>query len=204
MTKKKIDYSKTEIYKLKHNDDINNENIYIGSTTNFRQRKNQHKQRCNSEKSEKFNLKVYQNIRLNGGWEEWSMLLVEKFQCIEKNESLVRERFWFDYYKSQLNTRIPGRTNDEWRNDHKEEIIEKQKVYNKDHKEEAKLYYNNNKIIINEKQKTKYEKNKKEINEKAKEKIECECGCVVTKKDLNNHKKTESHKILMLKKNINN
>ena len=34
-----IDYSKTQMYKLIHNDDINNENIYIGSTTNFRLRK---------------------------------------------------------------------------------------------------------------------------------------------------------------------
>ena len=61
MAKQKIDYNKTEIYKLIHKDDINNENIYIGSTTNFRTRQSQHKTSCTNEKSKKYNLKVYQN-----------------------------------------------------------------------------------------------------------------------------------------------
>ena len=104
MPKQKIDYSKTEIYKLIHKDDINNENIYIGSTSNFIVRKCAHKSSCNNEKSKEYNIKVYQNIRDNGGWEEWSMLLVEKFPCVDKKEADVRERFWIDNFKSKLNT----------------------------------------------------------------------------------------------------
>jgi len=53
MPKTAIDYSKTQIYKLIHNDDINNENIYIGSTTNFVKRKWEHKDNCTNEKSKK-------------------------------------------------------------------------------------------------------------------------------------------------------
>jgi len=88
-----IDYSKTEIYKLIHKDDINNENIYIGSTTNFTKRKSKHKEHCNKEKSKKHHLKVYQNIRDNGGWNEWSMLLIEKFKCINKRNLMFVKDF---------------------------------------------------------------------------------------------------------------
>jgi len=105
-----INYSKTQIYKLIHNDDINNENIYIGSTTNFVKRKCGHKTACNNEKVKDHNLKVYKIIRSNGGWTQWSMLLVENFSCTNKTEAAVRERHWIDYYKSQLNTQIPNRS----------------------------------------------------------------------------------------------
>ena len=36
-------YQNSIIYKLCHCSDLENENIYIGSTTNFRNRKNGHK-----------------------------------------------------------------------------------------------------------------------------------------------------------------
>ena len=47
MPKKPIDYSTCCIYKLEH---IENESlIYVGHTTNFKQRKAQHKNICNNE-----------------------------------------------------------------------------------------------------------------------------------------------------------
>jgi len=147
-----IDYSKTQIYKLIHKNDINNENIYIGSTTNFVKRKSKHKEHCNKEKSKKHHFKVYQNIRNNGGWEEWSMLLIEKFPCIGKTESDVRERYWIDFHKSQLNIVIPGRTNKEWRYDNKKTLIEKQKNYRQNNikkiKEQEKTYQKKILLII--------------------------------------------------------
>jgi len=183
MAKKKIDYSKTEIYKLIHKDNINNENIYIGSTTNFSQRKRQHKSNCNNEKSKNHNAKVYQNIRENDGWTEWSMLLVEKFSCVDKKESLVRERYWIDHFKSQLNIVIPGRTKKEWGNDNKEKITEYRKEYYQYYKEEIdeqnKNYRNTHKQEIKENSKIYNEKNKgnkqiyhKIYNEINKEKID--------------------------------
>ena len=200
---KLIDYNKTEIYKLIHKDDINNENIYIGSTTNFRTRKCSHRQRCTNEKSKKHHFKVYQNIRNNGGWTEWNMLLVEKFPCIDKRESLVRERFWIDHFKSKLNSDIPCRTQKEWGIDNKEKVDEYKKKHYIGNKEEITKYkkewYNDHKKEISEKQKIKYEK----IAEQMKEKIECECGCFVRKNGILRHKKNEKHKNLMLLKNIN-
>jgi len=196
MPKQKIDYNKTEIYKLIHKDDIDNENIYIGSTTNFRLRKCCHKSACTNEKSKDYNAKVYQNIRLNGGWEEWNMLLVEKFTCIDKKESLVRERFWIDHFKSKLNTQIPNRTSKEYNFDNKTEIFEQRKEYRKNNKkiikEKAKEWYNDHKEKISGKN--------KEIAEQMKEKIECECGCFVRKDGILRHKKNEKHKKSLLKK----
>ena len=43
------DYSKSIIYKLVHKDDVNNEIIYVGSTTKFTIRKYDHKKNCNNE-----------------------------------------------------------------------------------------------------------------------------------------------------------
>jgi len=168
MPKQKVNYNNTEIYKLIHKDDIDNENIYIGSTTNFRQRKCRHKSDCNNEKTKIYNLKVYQNIRLNGGWEEWNMLLVEKYPCIDKKESNVRERYWIDFYKSQLNIVIPSRSRTEWKFDNKEEIKKKESKQNKKYyqknKEKYKEYNQNHKEKIKEYQK------QYTINQKNKEK----------------------------------
>ena len=52
-----IDYSNTTIYKLVHKEDYDNANIYIGSTTDFIRRKNNHKSNCCNEKSKEYNEK---------------------------------------------------------------------------------------------------------------------------------------------------
>ena len=47
---KAVDYSKTVIYKIVCND-LEVKDIYVGSTSNFRNRKNKHKIKCNNEKT---------------------------------------------------------------------------------------------------------------------------------------------------------
>jgi hypothetical protein len=49
---------------------------YVGHTTDFTKRKNNHKKSCNNSKSKDYNLKVYDFIRKNGGWDNWSIVLV--------------------------------------------------------------------------------------------------------------------------------
>jgi hypothetical protein len=98
------DYSKTIIYKLVKNDDLENENVYVGSTTDFTTRKYRHKSCCNNENSKIYNLKVYKSIRSNGGWSEWSMIEIEKYPCNDKNEALSRERYWYEFYNAKLNS----------------------------------------------------------------------------------------------------
>ena len=60
-------YENSCIYKIKHNEDYNDENIYIGSTCNLIRRRCYHKYCCNNENNKKYNYPLYQYIRENGG-----------------------------------------------------------------------------------------------------------------------------------------
>jgi hypothetical protein len=105
-----IDYSKTVIYKIVCNDLTVND-VYVGSTTDFTRRKSEHKHHCNNPISKKYNFNVYQSIRSNGGWENWSMILIENFPCENGNESLARERSWVDELGANLNKQVPSKYN---------------------------------------------------------------------------------------------
>jgi len=65
MPKTPIDYSKTIIYKIEHIE--NDEFVYVGHTTCWDKRKCLHKFNCLNERSKKYNLKLYQMMRENGG-----------------------------------------------------------------------------------------------------------------------------------------
>jgi hypothetical protein len=110
MPRTPIDYSKTIIYKLVHKDDYDNVNIYVGSTTDFKKRKSDHKTVCCNEKSKEYNLKKNQYIRDNGGWVEWLMVEIEKYPCNDGNEARAREEYWRCYFNSTLNSKRAYRT----------------------------------------------------------------------------------------------
>jgi hypothetical protein len=186
-------YQNSVIYKLKHNDDTN---IYVGSTTNFKNRKNSHKNKCNNEKNKEYNFKVYQYIRDNGGWDNWVMIPIEQYSCNSKKELDIQERHHIDLLRPLLNINIPNRTRKEYYEKNKEKIKEKQKEYKKDNKnkikEKKKEYYIDNKEKFTEKEKKYYEDNKEIINEKRKEKVVCDhCGSKISKNDIAKHQKTK-------------
>ena len=74
-----INYNNGKIYKIEPIVEHEEHEIYIGSTTDFTRRKNSHKNNCNNEKRKDYNAKKYQYIRVNGGWNEWNMVEIEKF-----------------------------------------------------------------------------------------------------------------------------
>ena len=155
MPKLPTDYSKTIIYKLLHKEDYDNVNIYIGSTTDFIRRKNNHKSNCCNEKKKEHNEKKYQYIRDNGGWGEWNMIEVEKFPCNDGNESRAREEYWRCHFNSQLNSIRAYRTDEErkqYYDNNKQKLLEQmKKLYeaNKEYRlEYQKNYYNNKKNNI--------------------------------------------------------
>ncbi len=152
MPKLPTDYSKTIIYKIIKNDDFNNENIYVGSTTDFIRRKSRHKCNCNNENSKQHNLKVYKSIRSNGGWSEWSMIEIEKFPCNNKREALSRERYWYEFYNAKLNSMTMINTPEEKKEKHKQyrkeyyienadKIKEQTKQYCIDNADKLKQYF---------------------------------------------------------------
>ena len=156
MPKLPIDYSKTIIYKLVHKEDYNNENIYIGSTTDFVKRKYKHKSSCNNEK---YNDKKYQYIRDNGGWDCFDMIEVEKFPCNDGNETRSREEYWRCHFNAQLNTIRAYRTDEQKKEQDKERYEQNKGKILELHKER----YEQNKGKILEQDKTRYERNKKKI-----------------------------------------
>jgi len=86
MPKTPIDYAKTIIYKLVHKDDLYDENIYTGHTTEMTKRKYNHKACCTKPNKKEYNQKKYKYIRDNGGWDEWLMIEIEKYPCKDKNK----------------------------------------------------------------------------------------------------------------------
>jgi hypothetical protein len=161
-----FNYSNGLIYKIVcNNPEITD--CYVGSTTNFKQRKTEHKSDCNNEKRKNYNYRIYQTIRANGGWQNWSMLEVEKYSCNDKRELHSRERYWLEQLKANLNCRIPTRTEIEYRK--------------------------NNKHILKEYFKDYYQENKDKIKEQQSQLIECQCGSVSRKSDIAKHKKSKKH-----------
>ena len=177
MPKVPIDYAKTIIYKLVHKDDLNDENIYTGHTTNFRKRKNTHKRSCNNPNSDEYNSKKSQYIRENGGWDEWLMIEIEKYPCKDVHEAIARERVIQSEMKAKLNSDIPGRTRKEHYKDNRVKRLEQIKKYNQDNRDKI-LEYN----------KQYYQDNR----DKLKEKITCElCGSIVRKDSIKRHQSSQ-------------
>ena len=142
-------YSQSSIYKLCCNDPAVTD-IYIGSTTNFTKRKYAHKSCCNSIGNKDHNSYVYQVIRSNGGWDNWSMILVESYNTTTKRELELRERYWIETLGATLNKQVPTRTDQEYYNDNKERIKEYREEHKDQIKEAKKEFYNENKDKIKE------------------------------------------------------
>ena len=111
MPKLQIDYSKTIIYKIVCKN-LEIKELYVGSSTNFTQRKYDHKIKVNNLSSQ---LKIYDFIRNNGGWDDWDMILVETYPCNNDLEKRARERFWYEELNASLNMRRPSINNTEKR-----------------------------------------------------------------------------------------
>jgi hypothetical protein len=104
MPRKEIDYSRCLIYKLCC-DDPSIRDEYYGHTTDKTKRKGKHKHSCCNENSKDGNYYVYQFIRENGGWDNWSMIVVEEYPCENRNQAELRERYWIETQRATLNKR---------------------------------------------------------------------------------------------------
>ncbi len=182
MPRIQVDWSKTIIYKICSND-LKITDMYVGHTTDLRKRRSQHKTSCNNPNDNHYNYMVYNFIRNNGGWDCWSVVLVEEFkECKNSNQALAKERFWIEELKASLNKVKPTRTK-------KEYYEENKPFFDEYHSEYSKEYYKINKDAINQKSKEYYEKHN--------DKIVCECGKEILKKCLIRHTKTKLHEMLI-------
>jgi hypothetical protein len=205
------DYSKTLIYKLVCND-LSILECYVGHTTDFTRRKSEHKKNCNNEKRKNYNLKVYKTIRENCGWNNWTMIEVEKYPCIDDNEARAKEREWFEILNSNLNTQHPNRSRQEYRADNRDNILIQKKQYREEHKEELAIqqrqykvdnrekisiqhrqYYEDNRDDILIKQRQYDATHKEEIATRRKQTFTCGCGGIITMHHKSRHLKTRFH-----------
>jgi hypothetical protein len=189
MPKKPIDYTKTIFYRIVCND-INIKDCYVGHTTNFIKRKQHHKNNTNDENDNHYNIYVYKFIRDNGGWNNWSMIIIDNVKCDNLLDALRQERKFFEEYQATLNKQIPSRTRQEWKEDNKDNI-KKWKEDNKDIiKEQRKNYRELNKDKIKEYRET----NKDKIKEQRHQLIFCDCCKInIIRSNISTHYKTMKH-----------
>jgi hypothetical protein len=165
-----IDFSKTVIYHFVCKD-TNVKSEYVGSTTNFNKRKNHHKNDCCYETSN-HHLKIYQTIRENGGWDNWDMVPLEEFSCENKTQQVIREQYWFDRLKPDMNSYVAYREGTTIKEKRKAYYEEKYKAYREANadklKEKKKAYREANADKIKEKKKAYREANADKIKEKRK------------------------------------
>jgi len=173
------DYSQTIIYKICCKDPSINE-IYIGHTTNFTNRKHNHKSNCRNSNLNNYNLFLYKFIRENGDWDNWSMIQIEYYNCSNKREAEMRERYWIETLKPKLNCINPITLKEEkqkqkhdWYEEKKDFILQKAKQNYEENKEQKieyqKQYAQENKEHIKNYQDEYREKNKEKLAEQKKE-----------------------------------
>lgn len=121
-------YKNTVVYVLKHKElDLG---VYVGHTTNFTRRKYGHKTACVSPKDKAHKQPKYCYIRENGGWDEWTMEIVEHTPCESMKEAIEHEKRVYEAMKAMgvtLNNKYPGRTMNTWYQDNRERLCEKQR-----------------------------------------------------------------------------
>ncbi len=146
------DYNNSKIYTIRCRTD--DTLIYVGHTTQpLSVRWGEHKRV--SKRTDKEHYIIYKTI--NNEWDNWYIELYELYPCNTKEE-LCKKEGEIIRLIGNLNMKITGRTNKEWREDNKEHIS----TYNK------KLY-EVNKEKRAEQQKEWYEANKEKLSLKAKE-----------------------------------
>ena len=156
----------------------NCEEFYIGSTSNFNNRKYEHKGSVNNPNQKNYNTKKACYIRENGGWDSWKMIPIDIKKDLSKREAEMYENELIQQNKPQLNTMLHTYITEEEKKknmieynktrpkrdpEKRKEYREKNKEYIKEWKKE---YQKQNKEILSEKKKEYYEKNKETIKAK--------------------------------------
>ena len=164
MPRKPINYANSCIYKIEKEGIV----YYVGSTTNFANRKNGHKTTCNNENYKQYHYKIYEFIRNNGGWESFNMILIENYKCNDSNELTSREQHFINEFKTHImNTRYASRTPKQFYIDNKNEIAITHANYYENNKTEIAIrnakYRQDNKVEIAITRAKSYENNKVEI-----------------------------------------
>jgi hypothetical protein len=168
--------------------------IYIGSTTKplykrLQYHKSDYKKYLNGtcQYVSSFELLKYDDYKIE---------LICDYPCNSRKE-LDREEGLYQRKMKCVNKNIAGRTDKEWWNENKDEVLKQRKKYYDDNKDEIlkkqKIYREKNKDEVLKQRKEYREKNKDEILKKKGMKITCECGAITTNGGKARHYKSKKH-----------
>jgi hypothetical protein len=102
------DYSNSSVYKIVCKDKSVTD-CYVGSTCNLRQRTWAHRGACNNPRvGTRHHCIIYMFIRAHGGWENWTVVEVEKCSCESVEQLIARENHWIEQCGATLNIATPG------------------------------------------------------------------------------------------------
>ena len=146
------------IYQIKTAD-----GLYVGSTTDFNQRKSQHKINISNENRKDYNMNLYQNIRKNNG--VWDMTIHSIFNYDIKAELKIEENRIIKELNCNLNVRSAYRSKSdkqaeerEYYHKHKDKILSK--IDKEKRAEYQREYRASRREITNAKQRAYYQKKK--------------------------------------------
>ena len=105
-------YNESRIYKIWCNLQGVDE-IYIGSSARFIERCKLHESDCNNINSPRYSYKLYNYIRNNGGWNNFTVEVLEKYPCNNRKELNIREEWWKQQQQPTLNERRAHITDEE-------------------------------------------------------------------------------------------
>ena len=191
---------------------------YIGSTANWSRRIQCHKNDCHNKNGKRYNYKLYQTIRANGGWHQFKMVEIGKAEQLTQRQAHAIEEDYRIALKADMNSQrcFVAETRKEYEKqyyiDNVERLNEKQKQYYIDNIEKIKEYkkqyaidnvekikeYKKQYAIDNVENVKEYKKqyrndNKSKIHTHNNEKHNCACGGRYTTINLSQHNKTQKH-----------
>ncbi len=94
------------VYVIKCKDE-NITDCYVGSTINICSRKKQHKSDCNNQNTKAYNYKVYEFIRKNGGFDNFTVEIIKEIEVENKKELKHHEAEQYTILKPSLNCNNP-------------------------------------------------------------------------------------------------
>ena len=156
-----MNYNQARIYKITCNLPTINE-IYIGSTADYEARSASHRSDCHNVKSPNYGYKVYNYIRSNGGFGNFTIDVIEHYPCADKKAMRIREQYWIDTLEPQLNDKKAYQS--------AEDLKQYKQHYGKEYRTE----------------------NRAELNTKARQVIQCSnCDKTYTRNKKSRHQKTK-------------
>ena len=165
------DYQNTKIYIIRSR---NTDRVYIGATTSTLVKRFS----AHNRSFAKGNYQCRARDVLEHG--DCYIELLERYPCLDKDESNAREKYWMRQFDEQrVNYKLPGRTRVQYHQDNREVISEKKKQYRRDNLQKLK-----------EKNRKWYQANKQILTEK----IECPCGSIHIRCGGTRHHRSKMHK----------